>query len=180
MTDELREMLDHHRIRKVLADYCRGCDRVDEPRMAGVYAADSWDDHGAIRAPGPDFTRQMCGMVAATTETLSHLLGQSQIMVDGDEAGAETYFIAVARMTDADGQPSCNQLGGRFVDRLVREAAGWRVRERTVLRDWSVAIPLHADWTSTLTLRPGLRSGDDPSYAALGQRHAHATAPARA
>ncbi len=48
MEDELQEMLEHFRIRKVLAEYCRGSDRADEPLMASNYAADSWDDHGVV------------------------------------------------------------------------------------------------------------------------------------
>jgi hypothetical protein len=81
---ELEEMLDHFRIRRVLAEYCRGSDRCDEPLMASVYAADSWDDHGLVKAPGDEFARIMCGMVAETTESLSHTLGQSLITIDGD------------------------------------------------------------------------------------------------
>jgi hypothetical protein len=170
MDAELQEMLDHHRIRKVLAEYCRGSDRCDEPLMASVYARESWDDHGIVRAPGDEFSRVMCEMVAETTETLSHLLGQSLITVEGDEAGAETYFLAIARDTAPDGTSMCNQLGGRFVDRLVREDGRWKVKHRVAVRDWSVAIPLTHDWESSNTLTPGARSEDDPSYVVLGMR----------
>lgn len=171
MDAELQEMLEHHRIRKVLAEYCRGCDRCDEPLMASIYAADSWDDHGIVRAPGAEYSQIMCSKVAETTETLSHTLGQSLIRLDGDEAGAETYFLAVARDTAPDGTPMCNQLGGRFVDRLVREGGRWKVKHRVAVRDWSVAIPLTHDWDLSNTLTPGARSGADPSYGVLGTRH---------
>src|SRR4051812_46918912 len=76
MDHDLQEMLDHFRIRKVLAEYCRGSGRADEPLMASIYAADSWDDHGVVRAPGPEYSKLMCERVAETTESLSHLLGQ--------------------------------------------------------------------------------------------------------
>jgi len=171
MDAELQEMLDHFRIRKVLAEYCRGSDRCDEVLMRSIYAKESWDDHGIVQADGVEFSRVMCGMVAETTETLSHSLGQSLITVDGDEAGAETYFVAVARDTSPDGTPMCNQLGGRFVDRLVREDGEWKVKHRVAVRDWSVAIPLTHDWESSNTLTPGARSDADPSYAVLGTRH---------
>lgn len=171
MDDELREMLDHFRIRKVLAEYCRGVDRTDEPLMASIYSADSWDDHGTVRAPGPEFSRVMCASVAEITQTLAHSLGQSLITIDGDEAGAETYFIAVARDTSPEGKEMCNQLGGRFADRLVREDGHWKVKHRTVLRDWSVAIPLDHDWELSNALTPGRRSDEDLSYAVLGTKH---------
>jgi hypothetical protein len=168
---DLQEMVDHFQIRKVLAEYSRGCDRADEPLMASIYAADSWDDHGTVKAPGAEFSRIMCAQVKERTESLSHLLGQSLISIDGDSAGAETYFIAVARDTAEDGTPMCNQLGGRFVDQLIRENGRWKVKHRKVLRDWSVAIPLHHDWVLSNTLTPGERSNADHSYAVLGQVH---------
>jgi hypothetical protein len=168
---DLREMIDHFQIRKLLAQYCRGSDRADEPLMASIYAEDSWDDHGIVQAPGAEYSRIMCQQVEETTESLSHHLGQSLITIDGDSAGAETYFIAVARDTAEDGTPMCNQLGGRFVDQLIREDGRWKVKHRKVLRDWSVAIPLHHDWVLSNTLTAGQRSDDDHSYAVLGTTH---------
>ena len=171
MDAELQEMLDHFRIRKLLAEYCRGSDRCDEPLMASVYAAESWDDHGVFCGPGDEFARFMTPMILETTETLSHSLGQSLIRVEGDEAGAETYFLAIARDTAPDGTPMCNQLGCRFVDRLVRENGQWKLKHRVAVRDWSVAIPLTHDWESSNSLTPGARSDEDPSYGVLGTRH---------
>jgi hypothetical protein len=171
MDAEVQEMLDHFRIRKVLAQYCRGSDRADETLMRSVYAQDSWDDHGIVQADGAEFSRVMCRMVIDTTDTMSHTLGQSLIEIDGDSAAAETYFIAVALEGTAEGKPFCNQLGGRFVDRLVREDGAWKVKHRVVMRDWSVAIPVTTDWESSKTLRPGERSGADVSYEVFGTRH---------
>jgi SnoaL-like domain len=171
MDPELREMLDCHQIRRTLAEYCRGSDRCDEQLMASIYARESWDDHGVVQAPGDEFSRVMCQMVIDTTQTMSHTLGQSSISVTGDEAGAETYFIAVARETTPAGIERCCQLGGRFVDRLVREDGRWKVSHRTVVRDWSVAIPMDHDWESSNSLTPGQRSSADPSFAVLGTAH---------
>ncbi len=171
MDAQFQEMFDHFQIRKVLADYCRGSDRVDQALMASVYAQDSWDDHGVVQASGPDFARIMCERIRTGTDSLSHLLGQSTITVDGDAAGAETYFLAVAHDVSSDGTPMCNQLGGRFVDSLAREDGEWKVKNRKVLRDWSVAIPVHHDWVLSNTLTRGRRSNEDHSYKVLGTTH---------
>lgn len=177
MNNDLQEMLDHFRIRKVLSEYCRGSDRADEALMRSIYSSDSWDDHGVVQATGQEFARVMCSMVQETTDSLSHSLGQSLITVDGDEAASETYFIAVSHDTAADGTPMCNQLGGRFIDKLVREDESWKVKHRTVLRDWSVAIPITHDWELSRTLKPGARSNDDMSYALFGTSHNTQIAP---
>lgn len=167
MDPQFQEMLDHYLIRKTLSEYCHGCDRCDEQVMRSIYLEDSWDDHGRYCASGPEFVRQMAAAVQTTTNTLSHLLGQSLINVEGNEAGAETYFFAVSTSTGDEGGEMCNQLGGRFVDRLQRENGRWLVKHRTVVRDWAISMPIQADWTAEAGLKEGSRCGDDPSRAVL-------------
>jgi hypothetical protein len=171
MDQRLQAMLDHHEITQTLAEYCHGCDRCDEGHMASVYLKDSWDDHGSVKATGPEFARVMTARILRDTETLSHMLGQSLIKVEGDEAGAETYFLAVMRNTAADGSPGCHQLGGRFLDRLVRDNGRWRIKERVVVRDWSLSVPVEQDYFAAAQLRAGFRSDDDHSYAVLRRTH---------
>jgi SnoaL-like domain len=168
MDPRLQEMLDHYEIRRTLADYCFACDRTDISRMEAVYLEDSWDDHGIHAAPGRHFAHIMTREVAAQTDSLYHLLGQSQIKVEGDKAGAETYFFAAARSTREDGAIMCNQLGGRFVDRLERQEGRWLIRKRVVLREWAISLPVESDWTAGSGLKEGERSMADPAYAALG------------
>jgi len=172
MDPRLQEMLDHHEIRKTLSEYCHGCDRCDAPTMGGVYMEDSWDDHGIRQARGAEFTRAMIAEVLETTESLYHLLGQSTIRVDGDEAGAETYFLAAMVSTREDGVTMCNQLGGRFVDSLRRQDDGrWRIERRVVVRDWGISLPVEQDWTAEAGLKPGQRSGADPAFEVLRRAH---------
>ena len=180
MDERLQEMLDHYEITKTLKEYCFACDRCDEVRMADVYLEDSWDDHGDFAGPGRDFAKLMTEEILGTTDSLSHMLGQSQIKVDGDQAGAETYFLAVFRNVNADGTPTCHQLGGRFVDKLRREDGRWRIWHRTAVRDWSVSLPVEADYVAARGLKEGHRSMDDPAFAALGLVHAGRMAAASA
>ena len=74
MDPRLQDMLDHHEIRKTLATYCHACDRADEALMASTYTgADSFDDHGLVRAAGPEYARQMKALVVGRTEAVSHI-----------------------------------------------------------------------------------------------------------
>jgi hypothetical protein len=170
MDPRLQEMLDHHEIKQLLAEYCHGCDRCDERHMGSVYREDSWDDHGFIKDAGPEFARRMTAEMLATTSTMFHLLGQSLIKVEGDEAGAETYFIAGFRGA-AEGGDMCHQLGGRYVDRLQREDGRWLIKHRVVVRDWSISLRIEEDFPGTTGLVNGSRSNADPSYAVLGRTH---------
>ncbi len=167
----LQELLDHHDIRQLLAAYCHGCDRMDEVEMASTYAADSWDDHGPRKIPGKPFSIATVAEALETTTVVSHQLGQSLIRVDGDEAGAETYFIATLMYPPRDGAETLNQLGGRYVDRLVREDGNWRIKSRICVREWSVSQPIAGDWLGQAGFAPTRRGQADVSYAALGMVH---------
>ena len=168
--DEIQqEIIDHHQIRKLLSQYSRGCDRCDQPVMASIYAEESWDDHGNRSARGADFAKLITDEMAHV-DSLSHLLGQSTISVDGDTAGAETYFLATMRVKDEAAGEMLNQLGGRFVDRLQRTPEGWKVTHRTAIRDWSITLPVQADYIGQQGLTSGGR-GLDPSFDVLGAKH---------
>ncbi len=172
MDPRLQEMLDHHEITQLLAEYVHGCDRCDTGAMASVYWDDSWDDHGVTQASGAEFAKIMTeGRIPKDSLTLSHLMGQSLIEIEGDEAGAETYFIAVTLSASPDGTQRCNQLGGRYVDRLERRERQWKIKHRTAVRDWSVTVKVEEDQFAKALLTPGQRSNADPSYSALRRKH---------
>jgi SnoaL-like domain len=169
----LQEMLDHHEIRKLLATYCHACDRADEALMAGTYTgADSFDDHGLVRAAGPEYARQMTALVVGRTEAVSHILGQSLIKVDGDSAVAETFFLGLMRLLPGeDGIQRLNQLAGRFVDRFERRDGTWKIRHRTCVRDTSITLRVEEDMQATYGMVAGTRDADDPGGALLGLAH---------
>ena len=106
MDKRLQQLLDHHEITQTLKEYCHGCDRSDEQRMASVYLEDSFDHHGNFKAPGKQFAKLMTERILATTDSLFHMLGQSLINVDGDEAGAELISLP-SRATGARTAQRC-------------------------------------------------------------------------
>lgn len=168
----MQEMLDHYEIRKLLGTYCHGVDRMDEARATSIYARESWDEHGPYSSSGPEFIRGALGrMKQGATKTDSHILGQTLINVDGDSAGAETYFIFVGHSLEDGGDGVLLQLGGRYVDRLVREDGSWKVKKRTCVKDWSITLPIEQDWLKGVDWVEGKRTNMDPSFAALNVTH---------
>jgi hypothetical protein len=166
MDERLQKLIDRFEIIDVLNEYVHGCDRLDEPRMAGVYWPDSWDDHGPDKCEGPEFSRRIIATLQNKSLMCSHQLGQSIIHVDGDVAGAETYFIASVRFP---GDPeTLNQMGGRYVDQLERRAGRWRIKHRTCIREWSITLPVEQDWLKQAGFVEGVRARSDPSYQTLG------------
>ena len=127
MDERLQTLWDHHQIRDLLATYCHGCDRADEVEMASTYCEDSLDDHGPRKMPGKPFSIATVAELLATTDLVSHLLGQSLIRVSGDTAGAETYFIATLLYPPkrrAIRRPSASLAGAMSTGWCGRTAAG--------------------------------------------------------
>lgn len=171
MDARMQELWDHHEIRKLLAVYCHGCDRMDEVEMASTYAAESWDDHGPRKMEGRQFSIDTVEEASRTTTVVSHMLGQSLIRVQGDEAGAETYFIATLMYPPKDGVETLNQLGGRYVDRLVRQDGKWLIKKRICVREWSCSQPVAGDFLARAGFVPTRRGQGDVSYDVLGMAH---------
>lgn len=167
----LSEMIDHYAITKLIGEYCHGCDRYDAVQMSSVYLDDAWDDHGTHKMNGKEFAHVSTATMAETVNNCSHHLGQSLIHVSGDIAGAETYFIATLRYPAEDGIERLNQIGGRYVDELVRANGVWRVKRRICVRDWSISHKIAEDWVGDAPFVQGVGSGEDVSYAVLGFKH---------
>jgi ketosteroid isomerase-like protein len=177
MDRRLQDMLDHYEITQLMADYVHACDRCDAVSMADVYAEDSWDQHGTLNAPGKEFAHEITKRGMESTTTLSHTLGQTLVKVDGDTAGAETYFIVVMNTPQENGGEICHQMGGRYVDKLERIDGRWLIKHRVVVRDWSVSIPVEHNWYAGSGMAEGQRSNADASYAVLGRTHIGFGAP---
>lgn len=167
----LQDVLDHHEIRQTLAEYCHACDRADEALMASLYTEDSFDDHGLVRAPGAEYAQAMTKLIVDRTEAVWHVLGQSLIKVDGDEASAETFFLGIMRLNPQDGVSKINQLAGRFVDQFERVSSKWKIKRRTCVRDTSITFTVKEDMQAGYGLVQGARDASDPGATLLAFAH---------
>lgn len=172
MDPRLQAVVDHHEIRQTLATYCHACDRADADLMASVYTGDdSFDDHGIVVAPGPEYARKITANILERTEAVWHVLGQSLIKVDGDIAGVETFFLAYMRLKPVDGISRLNQLAGRFVDELQRIDGVWKIKHRTCVRDTSLTLRIEEDLQAGYSLKQGTRDASDLGVALIGIAH---------
>jgi hypothetical protein len=170
MDPRVQEMLDHHDIRRALAEYCHGCDRMDRIRMASVYLEDSWDDHGIYKCSGAELAERVTSSLKVNWEMCMHQLGQSIINVNGDEAGVETYFLAFLRRRTEAG-PEIVSQGGRYVDRFRRTADGWKVEKRICMTEWMLSHGENEDFLKNANFVQPHRSGADPACQVLGFEH---------
>lgn len=172
MDPRLQEIIDQNDIRKTLATYCHACDRGDAALMTSLYTGeDSFDDHGIVVATGPEYSKKITASILERTDSVWHLLGQSLITIDGDTAGAETFFLGYMRLKPVDGISRLNQLAGRFVDKLQRVDGMWKIKHRTCVRDTSITLRVEEDLQAGYNLKPGTRDASDLGVALIGIAH---------
>jgi hypothetical protein len=166
MDPKLQALIDRQDILDVMHQYAHACDRSDEPRIADVYHPEAQDNHGLYNGPGKKFAKVVCDS-NAEHDTMSHLMGQSQIKIDGDKAGAETYFNATIARMDGDVR-YIDMMGGRYVDTLQRRDGQWRISDRVCTCEWSMTLRVESEWQRDAGFVCGTYDKSDVSYPVLG------------
>jgi hypothetical protein len=163
---ELQRLVDESAIRALLARYARGVDRMDFDLIRSCYHDDATDDHGAFRGHVDgyvDWLRE----VLPRAESSQHFLGTQVIEVDGDEARAETYCLALLRVRpapDAPAQDAFRRL--RYCDRLERRSGEWKIAERVVVFDHARVDPVELSTDGPANgMVVGTRDRADPAVA---------------
>jgi len=88
-----------------------------------------------ILGPEPGLPPRWRRGLLTYTQT-KHVLGQSNIEVAGAFVTSETYFVAYH--VRPDGACSCLDVAaGRYVDLLEQRQNEWRIKDRTVVIEWT-------------------------------------------
>lgn len=129
MADALGELLARRAIEDVLVDYCRHLDRMDLPALAALFTDDCrvvYGDDLRLAARGRAALEASLARMWRWSRTAHHL-ANVRIAFDGpDSARAESYVHAWHERPDG----ATATVYGRYMDRLVRGADGWRIAER--------------------------------------------------
>lgn len=157
------ELADRHEIHDLVLRYCSAVDRADYAAVQAVYAHDGVDRHTGFEGGAADYVAWLRERTAVFDGTM-HLIGNHRVELFGDHAFAETYGTAVHWGAPADDETRNFTSGFRYLDHLRRDPEGWRIVERTAVREWtrSDAGRLRAP---EATGPRGIRGPDDPVYA---------------
>ena len=137
MSDALQQLLDRAEISDLLARYSTALDSRDWPLLGTVFAPDAVCDYGTLGNPsGLDEITALIRGTIGDLDATQHLVGNVVVDVRGDEATADCYLISQHIRRDTPGGDHYF-LGGRYSDRLVRTADGWRIAHRTLHRMWT-------------------------------------------
>jgi hypothetical protein len=162
MDRELRQLLDEQSIRRVLARYCRGIDRLDQDLVRSCYHPDATEAHGTFTGDLDEYLTWVWKVLGRYDATF-HFLGNVLIEpVDDDRARCETYGVAHHRTT-AGGALGNLVTGFRYVDRFERRDGEWRIAHRTAVTEWT-SVDAHI-WPLPPSMPLGRRDRTDVVYA---------------
>lgn len=164
---DLIETADRLAIADVLARYCRGIDRCDAAELADVFTPDAQLDYGdGTRPIAETISGLMQGL--GTMRLTQHAISNTICRIHGSRAKAETYCIATHILPGENGDEIELVVGGRYLDRLVKQDGIWRIAERLYVMDWNRSAPATMQTAGGLfdgLQRRGARRSDDPSTA---------------
>jgi SnoaL-like domain len=157
-----------------LMRYARGVDRRDPALVRSAYHPDAFDDHGGYQGDVDGFIAWLEETVFAAFTCTMHKLGNLLVVIDGQEAHAETYAVAhhiAAR--DAGGRPAVDGeqasdlvMGVRYLDRLENRGDGWKIAHRRMSFEWERSLEIGSQREYPGFLR-GRRDGSDPVLVAV-------------
>ncbi|MYA52476.1 MAG: nuclear transport factor 2 family protein [Dehalococcoidia bacterium] len=136
MTDTVQEQNDRIAITDVINRYGTTIDEGDYEGLANCFTPDSITRYGGGREfRGGEAVAEFVKSMTPDFVAQQHLLGNHEIVLDGDRATATTYLHATQIEREEAGG-GVVVTGGIYRDVLVRTAGGWRIAERELEGLW--------------------------------------------
>lgn len=128
----LRQIADRMEIAELMARYADMVDRRDWPKMDRIFALEATIDFRASGGRLGPF-REMLAWLDRALDSWPinlHMVTNVIIELDGDRASTRCYFHVPTGREGQEGAQYTVTHSGRFLDRLIRTADGWRIIER--------------------------------------------------
>lgn len=136
-TTDLAMLLDERNIVAVVTRYCRALDTKDWALLGTVFLAEATADLASpSRLEGVDAIVDRIRTALENLDDSQHLVGNHEVVVDGDSAMHRCYLQAQHVRHAATGGPNFI-VAGRYEDRLSRTPDGWRIGHRTLVVMWT-------------------------------------------
>lgn len=140
MDPELRAHLDREAVRAVTIAYTWALDTKDFERLRDVFLPDATAQLGGTWCDGIDAIIARISSALSPLDDSQHLIGNHEVVVDGDTATCRCYLQAQHVRQVPEGSPNFI-VAGRYEDRLERTPAGWRIRHRDLITMWTEGNP---------------------------------------
>jgi 3-phenylpropionate/cinnamic acid dioxygenase small subunit len=131
--------LDQQDARQAIIDltiaYCWAIDSHEWDTLRSIFVPEAT----ALLGDERDGIESIIARVSSALTPLDasqHIVSNHQVAINGDSATSRCYFQAQHVRRAAEGSPNYI-VAGRYQDRLVRTAHGWRILRRDLLVDWT-------------------------------------------
>ena len=161
---QLETLLAHEAARQRLYAVSRAMDRLDHELLSAQFWPDAEVDYGVfykgLIGGFIDIAMRFQGAMRDT----QHLVGNVLVRLQGDELFAESYVQAHHVIVAPEGNAQL-LVGARYLSRLQRRDAEWRIVYQTEVLDWGRWLPITDRWFDDNTEMPkGRRDREDLSY----------------
>ncbi len=158
----VRHLKDRQEILDCIQRESRARDRQDVEMIAGCWAPDGVDEHGAVVTRAPEYPESANAGHRGAFISTSHNITNHLCEIAGETAYCESYVIGALFWKDG----KRTSLGfGRYLDQLERRDGKWLI----VIRRCTIEATLDGDasWIHSEAIKgflKGLWSKEDPSY----------------
>ncbi len=139
VSDATNGLADRLAIIDVTVDYCWALDTKSWDALDEVFTADATADLGRP-LDGRESIKARIRHALEHLDDSQHLVATHQVRVLGDEATCRCYLQAQHVRGDVDGGDTF-MYAGRYEDRFVRTADGWRIQHRDLVPMWTAGNP---------------------------------------
>jgi ketosteroid isomerase-like protein len=137
MDPTVQMLLDERDITRLCYRYGAALDDRDWPRLRACFTEDAVTEYqGLGRFEGYEAIEKVCQAALLPLDRSHHLIGNVTVEVDGDAATAQCYLHAQHVKAGTPGS-DLYVVAGRYTDRLVRTAEGWRFTHRLLETWWT-------------------------------------------
>jgi len=133
----LRRLLDEREIIDVAVRYCWALDTRDWEALDDVFLPDATADLASgTDLVGVEAIAARCNAALGHLDSSQHIVSTHEVNIDGDTATHRCYLHAQHTRAAAEGGANY-VVGGRYEDRLIRTADGWRIAHRDLVMMWT-------------------------------------------
>jgi hypothetical protein len=138
---DIQTVIDKQAIHDLQVRYSWALDRNDYDDLDYVFTPDVVADYAhAGQHTNVEQVKQACHDALVELDSSHHQNGNHWADIDGDSATAGCYFRVHLFRSNAPGGDYL-RMGGRYEDKVMRTAEGWRIYHRSISIDWSEGNP---------------------------------------
>jgi hypothetical protein len=135
-----QQLVDHQAIVNVTHAYCWALDTHQWDDLAEVFLPEATAVLGSSELQGLTAIKERVARALGPLDDSQHMVNTHQIRLAGDTATSRCYLHAQHVRHAAADQGTLGPhfvVAGRYEDRLVRTADGWRIAHRELITMWT-------------------------------------------